>query len=267
MTVGMMAFVGVALIVVDTQERAGLAGFGVSSLIGALLLYRLDVRVPTSEERDSRLRRTPCGLEIRMRTSLPEMRVALPLLISATCFYTAWLLSYDDAWRNGSALLGVTLLLLVPDGVRGLLREGRLLISTGGLDVYGWNAQFSLAWDDVRRVHRPIPGQRNSAIRLDLHRGKTVTVRKRFFLLPLDFAAWGGRHQRRVRIASGALDEARWVACLAEMLVDRPAPDRCAIIDRWLHQRRACPAAHFEREFRTAVQTSWLPHWPPEGPS
>ena len=255
-----MACIGMLLILVDLEERVGLAGIGVACLVGTLLVYRLDVRTPSREERDSRLRRTPEGLQIGLRNVLPEVRVTFPLLGSATCFYMAWLLSYDLSWRYGAIAVGVGLLVLIPDGVRGLVRGGHLRITAQGLCYHGWNADLSLDWEDVAAAYPPFSSERNASVSLILQAGTTVITRRRFFVLPIDYAAWGGRRRRTVLIAGLSLDEPRPVAALAMMLIEYPARVRHTIIDIWIHVRRTCPAERFEHQFRSAVYSS-LPPW------
>lgn len=256
----LMAGIGVMLILVDLEERIGLSGFGAAALGGALLLYRLDVRVPSAEEREARVRRTPEGLEIGLRNTLPEVRVGFPLVGSVTCFHLAWLLSYDPSWRYGSIAVGGALLLLIPDGIRGLVRGGHLRITAQGLDYHGWNAELSLSWEAMAMAYCGPSTQRNAAVVLILKPGTTLRVRRRFLVLPIDYAAWGGRHRREVRIASASLDQPGPVAALAAMLIEYPARCRGTVIDIWVHQRRSCPTDRFDQQFRTAVHSS-LPPW------
>ena len=158
-----MACIGMLLILVDLDERVGLSGIGVADLLGALLVYRLDARTPSPNERASRLRRTPEGLQIGLRNVLPEVRVTSPLLGSATCFYLAGLLSYGLSWRYGAIAVGVGLLVLIPDGVRGLLRGGRVPPSASNISSAGRSiARFrpgpsSSDFAGPVRLHRFLP--------------------------------------------------------------------------------------------------------------
>ena len=152
------------------------------------------------------------------------------------------------------------MLVFIPDGVRGLVRGGHLRITAQGLEYHGWNADLSLDWEDVAAAYPPFSSERNAAVSLILQPGTTLVTRRRFFVLPIDYAAWGGRRRRTVLIASASLDEPRLVAALAAMLIEYPARSRNAVIDIWVHLRRACPGERFAHEFRSAVYSS-LPPW------